>query len=124
MLSDCTCPGHELQLRCTAGQAGFTLWRVNNCTITLRHSNQGGDTGYCDERSIVGQLIEKDEQNVTSQLTITSVNTSLTGMHVECIYDDGLTQSVIGKHTITFLSGTNTLGNFIKSNLLLYFILI
>ena len=56
----------------------------------------------------MGQLIEKNEQNVTSQLTIVSVNTSLAGTHVECIYDDGLTWTLIGNHVIMFTAGTNT----------------
>ena len=105
-LSDCTCPGHELKLLCTVVGAGFTQWRVNDCSIRFRHSQfiEGGEAGHCNGRQIVGHWRERYGQNVTTELTILASST-LSGTNVECTYDNGLEDVSIGRYTISFRTG-------------------
>ena len=89
---------------------GFTVWEVNECTIRFRHSNfeVGENAGHCNlynnDRGIVGHWREKYNLNITTELTIPA-NLTLAGMDVNCTYDDGLNQMLIGTYTISFTSG-------------------
>ena len=105
-MSDCTCPGHELKLLCTVVGGGFTQWRVNDCTISFRHSQfiEGEEVGHCNGRQIVGRWRERDGQNVTIEVSILT-NSTMAGTDVECVYNDLSRDVLIGSHRISFTTG-------------------
>ena len=107
VLDECTC---ELRLECTVVGGGFTVWRgsafsgCSNNHIQLRHTQfeAGTAVGECNDGVIVGHGVKMVDLNFTSQLIIhLDVNSTLEGRTVECVYNDGLHETVTGNYTIT-----------------------
>ena len=117
-LSECVCPGKELRLECTVVGGGSTVWRGtafdHTCRsdgIVLRHSQfESGVKGFCNNGMITGRNVNRtfDDPNSTyiSQLTIQlplrndTNNTLEEGKTVECIYDDGHHEMIIGTYMV------------------------
>ena len=111
-ISDCTCPGYELNLLCTVTGIGFIEWRgsalYNDCRINLRTSTfePGMRGGSCNNGDIKGLWIENRGQNYTSQLTIL-VNATLAGRTVQCVHNNLSNHDFfVGEHEITLSAGT------------------
>lgn len=116
VLSDCVCSGHNLRYECTVVGEGTTVWQgsaficpsINE--ISLRHTKFKTQTavGECNNGSIRGHGVSVIGNCYTSQLNV-SVSSSLSGKTVECLYDDGLTTTTIGNHSIIITSGIQLL---------------
>ena len=75
---------------------------MTNNEIVLLHSrfNNGSEsTGTCNNGSIVGEIIELNGNNYTSQLNIT-FDPFLIGKTVECVSDDGENTISVANYTI------------------------
>ena len=117
VLSACVCPGHELRLECTVVEGIATVWTGSafDCTtsanvIILLHSQfAGGTLRGCNGR-IIGRSInttsDSDGIKFISQLIIQlDESGTLEGRTVECHYDDGIHDIVIGTHVISYTRG-------------------
>ena len=109
-ISDCTCPGYELNLQCTVTGVGFIEWRgtafSDSCTINLHISGfaPGLRVGSCNDGSIVGHWIDRHGENYTTQLTIL-VNSTMAGKTVQCVHNNLYDDVIIGNHMITLTTG-------------------
>lgn len=76
----------------------------NSNEIVLLHSRFNNESenahGSCNNGNIVGEIIEVDGKNYTSQLNVT-FNSSLIGETVDCISDDGKSTLLVANYTIT-----------------------
>ena len=112
-IPDChnTCPGHQLLYECTTIGVGTTVWKgtafLNQCagsSILLSHSHfTSGTMDSCNNGAIVGQSLSAVNNCYTSQLNVT-VDASMNGQTVKCVYNNGATESEIGTSTITIIS--------------------
>ena len=122
--SGCTCLGYPQTYVCAViGEPeGITVWQGSafNCTsgeISLFHDRYESDEGAfgdCNNGDIVGRSLRVnsiDNNNSTvmsyvSQLSVT-VSSNIIGKSIECIHDDGTTQTptVVGHSTITATTG-------------------
>ena len=120
VLSECTCPGRELRLKCTVVGSGNTLWKgtafdcnIPNNEIILPHTQRfgQGDVGICNNGMIVGHGLNRTFDGLnsmfTSQLVIhlpllNATNSSLDGRNIECIYDNGTHVINVGTHVIAY----------------------
>ena len=112
LINECTCPGFKLTFRCTVlGIAGATVWRGSaiecpetNHELTFFHLISFMDIRGCNSGAIIGRGVEIEDACYTSQLNIT-VDSSMNGKSVECIYNNGTFASVIGNSSVTITSG-------------------
>ena len=110
--SNCgTCVGHQQIYECTTVGIGSTVWRGTAFTgcpgssIILSHSlYSSGTSGICNSGAIMGRSLGRDNNCYTSQLNIT-VDTSMNGQTIQCVYNDGATESEIGTNTILIIEG-------------------
>ena len=121
-LSGCACLGYPQTYVCAVvGEpGGTTVWQGSafNCTsgeISLfhdRYESDGGDFGYCNNGDIVGRSLRAvSSSNFTmtsyvSQLSVI-VSSNTIGKSIECVHDDGTTQTptIVGHSTITATTG-------------------
>ena len=113
-----TCIGHQLVYECTTIGPGSTVWTgtVFHCrskSIVLSHSlfnMPGGTEGSCNngDRVIVGHSRRAASINnsyaYTSQLNVT-VDASMSGETVKCVYNDGASENAIGNNTVVIREG-------------------
>ena len=92
---------------CTVTGKGSTVWSgtVFDCIneILLLHSRFENSSVYasCNNDAVVGRsLYVKHHQRYTSQLNVT-VNFTLIGKNIECVYDNGTDAHVVGSHTLS-----------------------
>ena len=123
--SACTCLGYPQTYVCAVvGEpGGTTVWQGSafNCTsgeISLfhdRYESDEGALGDCNNGDIVGRSlravssIDNNNSTVTSyvsQLSVT-VSSNIIGKSIECVHDDGTTQTptIVGHSTITATTG-------------------
>ena len=122
VLSECVCPGRELRLQCTVVGGGITEWSGTafDCLehgneILLRHihfeSERATVTGECNNGTIIGHNLNRTfdglNSTFTSQLIIhlpllNATGNTLEEKTVECVYDDGLGETIIDTHTIAY----------------------
>lgn len=111
MITQCTCPGYSVIYECTvAGELGATIWTgtaidcQETSVITFIHLRRFTDIRGCNNGAIIGHGIRVEPPRYTSQLSIT-IESSMEGDIVECIYNDGMDASLIGNSTIAITSG-------------------
>ena len=105
MVSDCVCSGYNVTYECTTIGPGSTVWVLGNsseCEILLRHSQFASHTavGQCMSGAVVGRGLQAAGSIYISQFSVL-VGTHLDGRTVQCKYDDGASQTVIGTNTLT-----------------------
>ena len=97
------------------GLGGITVWRgtVFNCEvgaeINLLHSQfvlEQGAFGNCNSGTIRGKSLRIENNRYISQLSVT-LSDDMSGETVECVYDDGMTTTIIGNYSINLTTGTN-----------------
>ena len=87
-------PGRNVTYECTASGGLFTVWRGSAlghyCVITLYHHDFGSKDafGSCNNGTIVGQGVKREEDNYTSLLTV-FISPDLNGKIIECHLIDG-----------------------------------
>ena len=113
MQSDCTCLGELLPFTCTTIGVGATVWQGSafQCpsrNIILRHNlylTDHGTVNTCNNGAIVGYSLGILDNHYISQLNVT-VDSSMAGQIIQCVYDDGTTSHIIGTHTINITTGS------------------
>ena len=116
-INSCICPPeivHNFTYECTTFGIGTTLWRGTafNCAgqgneITLRHSlfaQERGTTDFCNSGNITGFSLRAHNNFYTSRI-IVLFSSNLIGRSVQCVYDSGSTEEVIGSSTISTETG-------------------
>ena len=116
-INRCICPHeivHNLTYECTTFGTGTTLWRGTafNCAgqgnkITLRHSlftQDRGATDFCNSGNITGYSLRAHNNFYTSQIVVLFTS-NLIGRSVQCVYDSGSTEEVIGSSIIRTETG-------------------
>ena len=109
-MGKCAYPGDILSYECTAEGGVITVWMGSaldilceqpSYSLMLLHSRFSNGTAQmsCGNDSIVA-LGEVDNNTYTSHVNITA-SCELNGTTIQCIQDDGITESVIGNSTIT-----------------------
>ena len=96
---------------CTINGGGSTLWtgRDFDCQsssneIILRHSQfSGGESGACNNGTIVGRSLGVNGLIFISQLSV-PVSLSSVGADVRCIYDNGGVMTTVNTSTISLIS--------------------
>ena len=97
------------------GLGGITVWRgtVFNCEvgaeINLLHSQfvlEQGAFGNCNSGTIRGKSLRIENNRYISQLSVT-LSDDMSGETIECVYDDGMTTTIIGNYSINLITGTN-----------------
>ena len=120
--SQCICPGDELTYECTVeGDDGATVWTgtVFDCPETenqleLVHIRRFlNTTRGCNDGAIVGRGIRVEGGNYTSHLYIT-VDPSMNGKSITCLYDVDSSKMLIGNSTIIILTTGKTTVLFYK----------
>jgi hypothetical protein len=99
-MNGCVCPGDILIYECTVMRGVATVWTGSalDCNeIVLLHSddewyNKSGL--YCSNGATVARRLSVEGNNYTSQLNVT-VTPDTAGQTVECLYDDGLTATLV-----------------------------
>ena len=110
------CPGDVVTYKCTvvsySGTGGVTIWKGSafddHCQqsgheIYLLHSRYGlpgGTRRSCKDGTLEGRSVRVENNHYTSHL-IVNLNCNLIGKSVECVYDDGIREVVIGSLNIT-----------------------
>jgi hypothetical protein len=105
--ADCVCPGRNFTYECSVVGGLFTVWSGTvvsaGCEVTLFHSEFAGVPGaaraICNSGSVVGYNIGVDNNCYTSNLDIL-VSPGLNRRTVECIIDDGVTNTLINTSTL------------------------
>ena len=93
----CVCPGDKQIYRCTVqgSPSGATVWNgtaFSGCpqdVIQLRHHQfmpTGGPIGTCNNGAIVGQSLDVQGNNYSSQLNVT-ITPETAGKTITCAYD-------------------------------------
>ena len=116
LLSPCTCLGDVITYQCTIQGSGATIWKGSafECltqNIQLRHSrfNASSDTRITGEcGSLLAYEVASENNTFTSQLNVT-ITEEVVGQTVQCVYDDGGTEVIIGSDNLTLTSGENSL---------------
>ena len=107
--ADCVCPGRNFTYECSIDNVNalFTVWRGTvisaGCEITLFHSDfgiPGAARAVCNSGAVVGYNIGVENNCYTSNLDIL-VSPGLDGRTVECIMDDGVTNTLIDTATLS-----------------------
>ena len=115
LTSGCSCPGFNITFMCTVlGNIGATVWRGSviecpetNYELTFLHLIRFKDTKGCNGGAIIGRGVEvEDNMCFTSQLNIT-VDSTMNGRSVECLYNNGTFVKLIGNYSVTITSGTD-----------------
>lgn len=109
--ADCgTCVGHQQLYECTTVGIGTTVWKGTafqcpGSSILLSHSLfSSGTTDSCNNGAIVGHSVRAVSNCYTSQLNVT-VDASMNGQTIKCIYNNGSTEREIGRNTIVIREG-------------------
>lgn len=104
--ADCVCLGRNFTYECSVVGALFTVWRgtvISGCEITLFHSEFGiprATSAVCNNGAVVGYNIGVENNCYTSNLDVL-VSSGLNGRTVECIMDDGVTNTLIDTATLS-----------------------
>ena len=107
--SETVCPGDILSFQCTVTGGHATVWQGSafdcansNNEIQFGHNQfNNTSTKSCNDGIIVGQSLYIEDNNYTSQLTIT-ITTNMTGKTIQCAHDDGTSEKFIGNYTINY----------------------
>ena len=115
LLSPCTCLGDVITYQCTIHGSGTTIWKgsafIDNCVtenIQLRHSQFNASsgsriTGECGRAWMVYEVASVNN-TFTSRLNVT-ITKGIVGETIQCVYDDGGTEAIIGSDNLTLSSG-------------------
>ena len=114
----CVCPGDVVTYECTVIGRTTTVWRgsavhcteSNNEVVFLLnehndHTSSGGIYRSCKNGNSQGRIVRVENDsislvNYTSQLNIT-LTSDLVNQSIECVDDDGSSETVIGSANIT-----------------------
>ena len=113
----CVCPGDVVTYECTVfggGVAGNTIWRGSgfNCPqsnneMILRHSHYNSLAGVyysCNHGRISESIVRVENDsislNYSSQLNI-MLTSDLVNTSIECVHDNGSSETVVGSTVIT-----------------------
>ena len=90
----------------------FTVWRGSalDCSngISLRH-RQFRDTGYanatCNNGAVVARIVSSFHNSTTSQLIIHDNGLNFDGRGIQCSFDNGSIETVVGRESIDLMAG-------------------
>ena len=109
----CICPGDVLTYVCSS-MGALTVWKGSafQCEqggssheIHLLHRKfVNGTSGVCNNGAIVAYSIGVIDNRYTSQLNVT-VSPEMDNRTVECAYDDGITETIVGVRTVILTPG-------------------
>ena len=102
--NDCSCVGDTLTFECTVMNELQTIWGGSafNCGSTGNEINIRISTArdeICNKGLITGRVIEREEGNYTSQLTII-LSSDLIGKNIECASNNGSHYNIAISNTI------------------------
>ena len=88
------------------------MWRGSalDCSngISLRHG-LFRDTGYanasCNNGAVMARIVTSVNNYTTSQLAIRSTSLNFNGKHIQCSFDNGSTETVVGRESIDLMAG-------------------
>ena len=108
----CLCPGDMVIYECTVVGGTTTVWKGSivddhcqnsNHELKLSHAhyNSSEETHIsCDYGSIFGRIVGVENNTYTSQL-IVNLTYSVTQKSIECIHDNGSSETSVGSINIT-----------------------
>ena len=110
--NQCTCPNNVLTYECTVTGPGSTVWKGSafECTsgeIVLQHNlfdQMPAAAGVCNGGLFVAYGIRVANNSYTSQLNVT-VSHSTAGKTIQCAYDNGQHETIIGTDTVSITTG-------------------
>ena len=122
LLDNCICAGYDVLYECTVCGRGATVWTGSlfNCVgdnIILRHNlfENGLISGECNNGELIARSSEIITKNCTScfisQLSFSTNNIiprlveNNNYSTVECLHDDGITETTIDTATVAILTG-------------------
>ena len=125
--ADCVCPGRNFTYECSVVGALFTVWRGTvisaGCEVTLFHSefdDPGAARAVCNSGAVVGYNIGVENNCYTSNLDVL-VSSGLNGRTVECIMDDGVTNTLIDTATLSITTSKTVIYNTMEMIIICFF---
>jgi hypothetical protein len=99
-MNGCVCPGDILTYECTVMRAVATVWTgsaLDGHEIVLLHSDDEfhNKSLYRNNGATVARSLPIEGNNYTSRLKVTITPDTAGETSVECLYDDGLTATLV-----------------------------